>query len=108
MANVRKSRSTRADSIPAEDLEEFSAALAELLPTVELSTLPGDDLAQLAREVAHRGYSLLILPAMGRGGYVLRVPFGTRKIEVVIGAGADDRDMLRRMILVVRKLPTRE
>lgn len=104
----RKRQSSYNDSGPsAEDLAEFEAALAGLLQTVGLPDLPQDVWAQLGKEAATRGYTLVLSPAMGGRAYRIGVPMGTRRVEVYLSATDNAEALLRGLLLAVRKLPVR-
>lgn len=107
MSEPKRKTVRRGDGPSAEDMEELASALAELLPSLELPTLPGDALAALAFETGSRGYYLGISAAVGAGAYTVSIPVGKKPIKVTIGPDVDAADMLRRLILVARKLPPR-
>ena len=107
MSAPRKRTVRKGDGPSPEDLAEFQAALDEMLPSVELPALPGDEISALAKEVAARGYYLGISASVGRAGYIIRIPVGKKAVEAIIGAGADPVDVLRRVLLVCKKLPPR-
>jgi hypothetical protein len=91
----------------AADLEEFEAALAGVLQTVGLPDLPESVWAQLGKEAAQRGYTLVLSPAMGGRAYRIGVPMGARRVEVYLSATDNAEALLRGLLLAVRKLPTR-
>lgn len=107
MSEPRKKSVRKGDGPSADELEDLASALAELLPPLQLPTLPGDALAQLAYETGSRGYYLGISATVGAGAYTISIPVGKTPIKVTIGGDVDPADMLRRMILVARKLPPR-
>ena len=97
------------DNGPSQaDLAEFEAALAGLLQNQGLPELPEKVWAQLAREATSRGYALTISPAMGGRAYRIRVPVGTKGAEIYLSATDDAEALIRGLMLVVRKLPTRD
>lgn len=104
-----RGKSTRyADNGPsAEDLAEFETAMAGLLQTIGLPTLPEKVWAQLGQEAATRGYTLTLSPAMGGRAYRIAVPMGTKRAEIYLSSTDDAEALIRGLILAVRKLPVR-
>lgn len=105
----RAKRTAYADNGPtADDLAAFEAAMAGLLQTVGLPELPEAVWAQLGKEAASRGYTLVLSPAMGGRAYRVSVPMGTKRAEIYLSSSDDAEALIRGLILAVRKLPVRD
>lgn len=105
----RARKPTYADNGPtAEDLAEFETAMAGLLQTVGLPDLPETVWAQLGKEAAQRGYTLVLSPSMGGRAYRISVPMGSKRAEVYLSSSDDAEALIRGLILAVRKLPVRD
>lgn len=104
----RAKRTNYSQSGPSEsDLLAFESALAEMLQTAVLQTLPGDILARLAHETVKRGYSLSLSPSLGGRAYRLRVPFADKALEIYVSDTDNVQQLLTGLLSAVGKLPTR-
>ena len=109
MATSRRRSSNNGTDGPTDaDLAEIQAALGSALHVAKLGALPGDAIAALVLEACSRGYTLSISAAVGRQAYWLRIPLGTKRLEVYTTGAIPLEEQLRAFQLAVEKLPARD
>lgn len=105
MPRARSQKNTAGVPTAAE-FAELKASLAETLQSARVTALPPAEWAELTWTVLQAGRTLVVSPQMEGRAVRLSVPVGTDRLAVTASTDGELLEAMRKLILLVRKLPS--